>query len=286
MVSIFGLGFKEVIIIILIVLVISFIFFRRYFSALIYDYVVDAGFSFADNFIAGAGLIGLDIGDWIAAFIIFKKEKKITGGLFAGIVAWEATNFLPFSLIPVFGEVLEVIMGLVPSVFIGRVLFNKYGKAEKKERRLEEDVSIAEQLGIGVSKERKITIKMKKLIRKADPVDALKEADKPISRISSKLNRYVDGMISDTSNIIQSIVNQNIQAPQELVNLLQEGINEAGQLLQQAQSAEKKGDYKTAINSAMNAKNIIISAAQQFDSAFQEYQNQMQQEQLQPGYTQ
>ena len=77
MVSILGLETGQIILIIGVVLIISLIFFRRYFSALIYDFVVDPLLSFADNFIAGAGLIGLDFGDWIAAFLIFKKEKEV-----------------------------------------------------------------------------------------------------------------------------------------------------------------------------------------------------------------
>ena len=68
--SVFGLGIWQIVLIIGVVLVISFIFFRRYFSALIYDYIVDGGLSLADNFILGAGLVGLDFGDWLAALLI------------------------------------------------------------------------------------------------------------------------------------------------------------------------------------------------------------------------
>ena len=228
------------------ILVISFIFFRRYFSALIYDYVVDGGLSFADNFIMGAGLIGLDIGDWIAALLIFKKEKKITGGAIAMFAAWEATNFLPVSLIPVVGEAVEVFFNLFPAVFIGRLLFNKFRPAEKKEHKLEKEISIAEKFGIRVSKEKEVLKKCKKLVNKSDPVEALKLMDskKPIKEVSSKLGVRVDNLISDTNNMIQYIENQNIQAPQDIINILQQGIDEAEQLLQQAQSAEKKEDLK------------------------------------------
>ncbi len=271
----FDIGFLEIILIIVGVLVISAIFFRRYFSALIYDYVIDGGLSFADNFLFGLGLIGLDIGDWIAAFLIFKKERKITGGAIAGFAAWEAANFLPISLIPVVGEAVEVFFNLFPAVFISRLLFNKYSSAEKKEYKLEEEVSIAEQLGIGVSKEKKVLKKVKKLIGRADPVDALKESKKPVEEVSSKLGDYTNNLISDTNHILQYIVKQNIKAPHEMINILQQGINEAGQLLQQAADAEENKDFETAINSAINAKNIIISAAQQFDNAFQQYQSQL-----------
>ena len=105
--SLFGLGVWQIAIIAIIILVISAIFFRRYFSALISDFVIDPVLCFADLLIAGLGAVGLDIGDWIAAFIIYKREKKISGGMVALLVAWEATNFLPISFIPVIGEIVE-----------------------------------------------------------------------------------------------------------------------------------------------------------------------------------
>jgi hypothetical protein len=254
------------------------IVFRRYITALIYDYVVDCGLSFADNLLAGAGALGLDIGDWIAALLIFIKERKITNGFVAGLVAWEATNFIPFSLIPVVGEGLEIIFNFFPAVTIGRLLFNKYGPAEKEEHKLEREISLAERLGIGVSAEKKVLKKAKKLIESEDPVDALREEKRSDKEISAKLIDYVNGLMSDTNNVIQDIVNQNIQAPQEIINILQEGINASEQLLQQAKSAAENEDFETAINSAMSAKDTIINAAQQFDSAFQQYQNQLQME--------
>lgn len=254
------------------------IIFRRYITALIYDYVVDAGLSFADNFLAGAGLIGLDIGDWIAAFLIFIKERKITNGFIAGLVAWEATNFIPLSLIPVVGEGLEIIFNFFPAVTIGRLLFNKFGPAENEEHKLKRDISLAEQLGIGVSAEKKVLEKAKKLIESEDPVDALREENKFNKEVSAKLIDYVNGLMSNTNNIIQNIVNQNIRAPPEIINILQEGINESEQLLQQAKSAAESEDFETAINAAMSAKNTIINAAQQFDNAFRQYLSQLQME--------
>lgn len=251
------------------------IVFRRYITALIYDYVVDCGLSFADIFLAGAGLLGLDIGDWIAALLIFIKERKITNGFIAGLVAWEATNFIPISLIPVVGEGLEILFNFFPAVTIGRLLFNKYGPAEKEEHKLEREISLAKRLGIGVSKEKKVLKKAKKLIESEDPVDALREEKRSDKEISAKIIDYINRLMNDTNNIIQNIVNQNIQAPQEIINILQEGINASEQLLQQAKSAAENEDFETAINTAMSAKDTIINATQQFDSAFQQYQNQL-----------
>ena len=282
MVSIFGLSIQQIILIIVIILVISFIFFRRYFKPLILDYVVDGIGSFLDNFIAGVGLIGLDIMDWLAALWIFRKTKRIVGTGVALLLAWEATNFLPVSLIPVVGETVEIGTGLFPAVAIAIFLFGKFKPAEKKEHKLEKELSIAEQLGIRVSKEKKVLKDVKKLIKKSNPVGALKKfkSEEPVKEVSSKLKKHVDNLISDANNIIQSIAKQNILAPQETINILQQGINQAAQLLQQAQNAEESEDFETAANSAMQAKNIIVSAAQQFDSAFQQYQSELQNQQM------
>jgi len=282
--SLFGLGIWQIAIIAIIILVISAIFFRRYFSALISDFVIDPLLSFADLLIAGLGAVGLDIGDWIAAFIIYKREKKISGGMVALFAAWEATNFLPISFIPVVGEIVEFFTNFFPAVFISRLLFNKYRPAEAKKKKLEKDVSTAEQAGLNVGKQEKALKRIKELIKKADPVDALKEADKPLKEISSQLIEYVDNLIADASNAIQYITSQNIQAPQELINILEQGIGQGMELLQQAKQYEEEEDFENAINSALEAKNAVIEAAQQFDNGVHQLQEQMQQ-QMQPGYS-
>lgn len=279
--SLFGLGIWQIVAIIAVILVLSAIFFRRYFSALISDFVIDPLLSFADLLIAGLGAVGLDIGDWIAAFIIYKREKKISGGMVALFVAWEATNFLPISLIPVVGEIVEFFTNFFPAVFISRLLFSKYRPAEAKEKKLEKEVSIAQQAGLDARKQEQALKKIKELIKKADPVDALKEADKPLKEISSQLIEYVDNLIADASNAIQYITSQNIQAPQELINILEQGIGQGTELLQQAKEAEEKEDFETAINSAVEAKNAVVEAAQQFDGRMQQLQAQMNVQQMQ-----
>ena len=282
--SLFGLGVWQIAIIAIIILVISAIFFRRYFSALISDFVIDPVLSFADLLIAGLGAVGLDIGDWIAAFIIYKREKKISGGMVALLVAWEATNFLPISFIPVIGEIVEFFTNFFPAVFISRLLFNKYRPAEAKEKKLEKEVSIAKQAGLDARKQEHALRKIKELIKNADPVDAIKESDKPLREMASKLIEYVDNLIADATNTIQYITSQNIQAPQELINILEQGIGQGTELLQQAKEAEEKEDFENAISLAVEAKDAVLEAAQQFDDGMQQLQEQMQQ-QTQPGYS-
>ncbi len=275
--SLFGLGIWQIAIIIIIILVISAIFFRRYTSALFSDFVIDPLLSFADLLIAGLGAVGLDIGDWIAAFIIYKREKRISGGMAALFVAWEATNFLPISFIPVVGEVVEFFTNFFPAVFICRLLFNKYRPAEAKEKKLEKDVNIAREAGIeDIKVQEKALERIKDLIKQADPVDALKEVDKPIKEMTSKLIEYVDNLVNDAVNAIQYIQGQNIQAPQELINILEQGIGQGMQLLQQAKQQEEEKEFEDAINSAIEAKNAVVEAAQQFDYEMQQMQAQMQ----------
>ena len=274
--SLFGLGIWQIVIIVIIILAISAIFFRRYTSALVSDFIIDPLLSFADLLLFGAGAIGLDIGDWIAAFIIYKREKKVSGGMVALFAAWEATNFLPVSLIPVVGEVVEFFTNFFPAVFISRLLFNKYRPAEDKERKLEKDVNIAKEAGIeDIKAQEKALQRIKDLIKQADPVDAIKDSDRPLKEMASKLIEYTDNLIADAANTIQYITSQNIQAPQELINILEQGIGQGTELLQEAKEAEEKEDFEKAINSAVEAKNAVVEAAQQFDYGMQMLQQQI-----------
>src|SRR3989338_3690819 len=115
------MDWKTTALVIGIVLALVLILFRRYVTALIYDYVVDFGLSTLDNFLGGIGLIGVDLGDFLAAPIIFFKERRITGFFFALFVAWEATNFFPVGLILNWvGAGLGLLIGLIP--YVGAVL--------------------------------------------------------------------------------------------------------------------------------------------------------------------
>ena len=261
----FGLGFGQIILIIGVVLVISFIFFRRYFSALVYDYVVDGGLSFADTFIGT-----LPVGDALAAFLIYKKEKKIVG-LWVIIPTLEAANFI-IGAVPVVGQPIEIVTNLTPAVFLTRLLFNKYRPAEKKEKKLEKDISLAEKLGVNTRGAKKVSKEVKRKIKKANPVGALKElkSKKADEKIRSELRDYANEWISATNNIIQGISNQNIQA-----TILQQGVAAARRSLYEAQSAlQTKRKEEVAINSAINAYNIIKSAVEQYQAELQNQQSQ------------
>ncbi len=86
-------------------------------SSLFYDYIIDCALSFADNFIAGAGLAGADIGDLAAGIIIFMRYHKQLGLGWALLCAAEAANF-GFSLIPGIGEPIEWLFNFFPIISI------------------------------------------------------------------------------------------------------------------------------------------------------------------------
>jgi hypothetical protein len=252
----------QILIIAFLLFIVLTLIFKRYITALIYDYGVDFGFSFAGSFFMGLGFIGFDIGGFIAAILIYKKEKKITNTFFAGFVAWEATNFFPFSFIPGLG----LFTNFFPAVTLGRLVFNKFGDAEEKEKKIEQEILIAEQVGVEVSKQKKGIIEIKKLIKAEDPVDALSKEEQIDKELLEKMNKYVDKLICDVENVIRTILNQDIQAPQESINILQEAINMSEELLRNAKKLEEKGDFEGAITNTKDAKNIIINAVEQFDN--------------------
>jgi hypothetical protein len=114
-------------------MIIAFLYaFRSYIgpllTALFFDYGVDAGLSFADDFLGGAGLTGLDIGDWVAACILFAKYRKQVGNGWALLFAAEAANF-GLSFIPGIGEGIELLFSAVPLVSL--VIFYKQYQANQ-----------------------------------------------------------------------------------------------------------------------------------------------------------
>lgn len=234
------------------------IFLRRYISALIEDYVLDLGFSLIDELFGG--IVGLDIGDFAAAIIIFIKERKIVGLGIALAVAWEATNFFPISLIPVIGTIVEFITNLLPCVTIMRMLFNRFGAAEKEEHKLEKELSAAEKLGIDVESQKKILALVQSLIRREDPVDALALAGPADKALAGKLIERVNGLINETNGIIKSIEAQEEAAPVFLQSMLREGIMNCEQLIIMARDASAREDFDAAIDAAMRAKQAISSA--------------------------
>jgi hypothetical protein len=107
-------------------------FSRHYIGAILtslfFDYVVDGVFSGLDELI-GIGETGLDVGDWIGALLIFIRYRKQVHPIWAAVFAWEATGFLPISLIPVVGTGAEWIFNFFPIITI--VIFVYQHKANE-----------------------------------------------------------------------------------------------------------------------------------------------------------
>jgi len=263
-----------ILVIVIVLFIVGMIFFKRYKQQLINDFIIDGIGSLLDNFIAGLGALGLDIGDWIAAAIIFSRDKKIVGGKIAFLVAWEATNFLPLSFIPVFGEILEWILCAVPASTTAKFFFDKSKAAKKEAVKFEEEMEVAKEAGILTSEEAGMDDKIQGLIKSGEYADALKEAKTDEEEITANLIRHIDGMIEEVNSLGRQIASQEIDAPDEIVNILQEGMNAAGQLLSQAKDAEANQEYEKAIESATKAKEIIVMAVNQFNEALDEWNAQ------------
>lgn len=248
-----------------VIFIILALIFRRYISALIEDYVLDLGLSTLDTFIGGAA--GLDIGDWIAAIIIFIKERKITGWFIAGIAAWEATNLIPFSLIPVAGEALEVITNFIPTVTISRVLFSKFNSADKKVEKLEQHIKLAKKFNIKVAEQEMELKGIHKLIKDEDPGAAIEKATKLEKTINEKLTEIIKEEIQTTEQAIQEFLEQNPEGEQDLIDELTEALTAAENLLKEAMIRTENTDFETAIQRIQQAQQILMEAEKEYEAA-------------------
>ncbi len=241
-----------------------FIFARRAAKGLVMDYIVDFGLSMADNFI-GVGLVGLDLGDFLAAGIIFNSERKVSNSFVALLLAWEATNFFPFSLIPIFGEVLEFICGLIPSVTISRLLFSKFGAAERTEKKIQHETALALQENLDVPKLKERLANIHSLIEHSNPVKALNIANQTEPKIASLLTDHVTQIIAETQQYVQAV--QQAQGPPELIHALEEGLHQTEQLIGMAQSEIDEKDFDAAIEHSKQAYELIQDVIMNYNSA-------------------
>jgi|TARA_B100001971_G_C18168699_1_gene525786 uncharacterized protein YaaR (DUF327 family) len=305
--SIFGLSIVQILLILGILFVITFILFRKYFSALINDYVKDGFLSIIDEPLdlildaTGVGfIIPAEPGDLVGAIWIYKKDKHIVGKFLAWVVAAEALTFGIEPLIEMVpgGSIIAAPIGLAFNIFpaslFARIMTKNMKRATKDEKLLNEEKEIADQVGVNISKEDKIRKKIHHLIHKEWYVEAieLSKKEKPGMGMAKKLGDRVETQIDQASSIINNMVNQKIQAPPDVIAILQNGINEAGALLNQSRSYENRfvdsfkqmfgakhdiQDIINSINLVTQAGQIIDKSARQFDIAFQQYQNGLQQ---------
>lgn len=245
-------------------LVIVFIFFRKVVGAFFLD-VLDAVLSTLDNFVGGAGLAGLDFGDWIAALIIYAKERKISGTGVALFAAWEATNFLPLSFIPGVGEGIEIVFNLVPTTTALRLLFNKFGRAEQGRKNLEHRIELAKALGVPVGKAKKEEKKATKDLKQNDPVDAVEDEQHAYDELGEGLVAYVSGLLKRVEQEISETLNQDVAAPEDLIDWLGQQISQARANLEQAETLLEEYDFEGAIVAARQAEVLLINAREEFN---------------------
>ena len=257
----------QVIALIVMVFAVLLLVFRKkisvYFTSLAYDYGVDALFSFLDNFIYGIGLIGLDIGDWIAAGLIFSRQKKITGGFIAFIVAWEAANFLPASLIPGIGEAIEVFFNLFPAVTISYFLFNKENKAKEMEDNLIQEIGIVNQSGGDAYKAKTHLAEAQKQIEEGNYAVAVNELKK--ANLSGKISDYINKFISYVNEKSKFLREEASKAPSELKDSIEKAIKESETFFEQISSSHS---ILEAVNLARQGVTRIDAAESDFEKMF------------------
>lgn len=252
--------------IVLVFAVLLFVFRKKitvYFTSLAYDYGVDGLFSFLDNFIYGVGLVGLDIGDWFAAGLIFVRQKKITGGFIAFIVAWEAANFLPASLIPGIGESIEIFFNLFPAVTISYFFFNKESEAKEIESNLIQEIGIVDQSGGDSYKAKTHLAEAQKQIEEGNyavAVNELKKVD-----LSSKISDYINKFASYVEEKSNMLREEASVAPSEVKESVEKAIRESEAFFEQISSSHSKLE---AMNLAREGVTRIESAESNFEKMF------------------
>lgn len=244
---------------------------RKYIKHILMD-AVDLVLSGLDLLLWGIGSVGGDIGDLVASIIIFKKEKKVLGTFMAVIVFWEATGWTPVNFIPVVGEIVEWIFNFFPAVTLGRIFFSKEKDALKEQKRSEENLEAAKKLGIGTWFEKGKVKKLQSLIKNENFVDAVKIGKKNNKKFGQKIKNAIDKLDREEIKEIKGLLNSNLQAPPEIISILQKGINQAEEHVKKARKAEGEEDYKTAAENITYAKKTLSQAIKSYNSSYSNMQ--------------
>ena len=244
--------------------ILALMFFRKYAGAMLMDILIDGGISFADNFLFGAGAVGIDIGDVIAGIMLYKREVGRVGKLWASVIFLEACNF-GLGLIPVIGEVFEVIFGLIPSATIIRAKFDRTPIAEARKKKLHEDSQLAEKTGFGDCKSELHHLqRFDKMIDK-DPINYLKETEGIARDINSKVTGAVQNYIADTQGLLSNMASQEVD--EELAPILQQAVSQVQSALAEAQALAGQNKFKEAVEQVDNAKAILADSVSQYNMA-------------------
>jgi hypothetical protein len=291
-----------------VIFVICLIFFRKHISAFFEDFFLDGFLSIIDepldpilDGIVGSATLGIgafipwEIGDLIAALRIFKKEKHITSKFWAFFAAAEALSFgiepLLEAIIPVGGAVIAAPIGwffnIMPTTLILRFIFSKTDQAIKDEKLLDEELKLGSEYKISSHNEQEILKKVKRLISREWPIDAIElyNSKKPELSLAHKIHDHVQKMINQTQGVINDVNNHRFGVPVELITILESGTSQAQNLLNQAKGYLSKfsnffsrllkiepniNDLKKSIELTNQAFNVISQTAQQFGVSYEQ----------------
>ncbi len=244
--------------------ILALIFFRKHATLMLMDIIIDGGISFADNFVFGAGVMGIDIGDVVAGIILYQMEVGKVGMFWASIIFLEACNF-GLGLIPGIGEVFEVIFGLIPSATIIHANFDKTPIAHAQSRKLKEDMQLAEKLGLSGFQSEKHSLE--KFNRSIDnnPIKYLEITRGIKEGIEIKVNGAVKDYIADAQGLLSGIADKEVDA--EIAPILQQAVSQVQDSLSQAQILSEQNKFNEAVELVDNAKSILEDSVSQYNRA-------------------
>lgn len=286
------------------------IVFRKYASALSKDFFLDGFLSALDeplniilDFIPGVGSIPTDIGDLVAAVVIYKTEKHHVGPKMALVMALEALAFFIepiLEMIPFIGAGMGGMVGMffnaLPTVTIVRAIYGKSDIAIAEKKLLEEEIKIAKAKGLKHDKEEKILKQIDKLLHKhwSFEADKLYSKEQPQKELGKRIHNMVEAKITSTAGVIDQLLQEDIQAPPELISILEQGVVAARQLLNQSQQHENKfvrmvkhisshnaaHDVEEAYILAEQAHNVLMNAIEMFQQQYEQWEAAMQEEEF------
>ncbi len=230
-------------------------YFTALFSSLFYDYIIDGALSFADNFLYGAGIVGLDIGDLVAGIIIFMRYYKQLGWGWALLCGLEAANF-GLSLIPGIGEPIEWFFNFFP--IISLVVMIKQYSANSTKNTIQEYYSYLQSEDSDAAEKWKGTIeKIQQYYDSLDYTDLSKEGTGIIEGLHAEVGKIIMKKLNTAQKYIIEELEQNKQVNTQDIDTLKSAIERAIQ--------DIETDWRTAdseANSILQSVSSMVYAAQ------------------------
>jgi hypothetical protein len=184
-------------------------------SSLFYDYGIDAAFSFADLLLP-VSVAGIDIGDWIAAGIIYLRYRKQVGGIWAFIFALEACNFF-LSFVPGIGEFFEWGFNLFP--IISFVIVYKQYKADSVYNNIKAYDSYLKSHDQQLEKQMKGNIDAMHNLYEACAYEELEKQGKGIeTALYAEVKQVILKKLNKAQQIIITVLQQSVQRGRNIIS--------------------------------------------------------------------